>query len=318
MRFIGKRVLQLLAVLLAVTFLSFLMLSLLPGDIAVVKCAGQCTEEGLQQVREEFGLDRPIPVRYLDWLSDAVRGDLGNSLANNEPVADALRQRLPVTLQLVLLSQVIALGIAVPMGIIAAQKPNGLFDKVTTGLAFMWLAAPAYLVAAILVAVFAVGLKWLPATGSGPSFFDNPLKNLRHLLLPAISLALAETAVYSRILRTDLISTMQEDYIMMARAKGLPSGVILRRHALRPSTFSLITVIGLNLGRLVGGALVIEQIFAIAGVGTYLYTGIFKRDPIAVQGGVVVIAVAYVLVNFAVDMLYAVLDPRIRHARAIA
>jgi peptide/nickel transport system permease protein len=317
-RFIGKRIVALLGVLLAVTFLSFLMLSLLPGDIAVVKCAGQCDQAGLEAVRAEYGLDRPIPVRYVDWLGSALTGDLGKSLANNEPVADAIKQRLPVTLELVLLSQILALGLAIPTGILAAKKPNGGFDKASTGVAFLWLAAPAYLVAAILVAVFAVGLRWLPATGGGAGFFSDPVDNLRHMILPAISLALAETAVYSRILRTDLLTTMQEDYIMMARAKGLPSGTILRRHALRPSTFSLITVIGLNLGRLIGGALVIEQIFAIAGIGTYLYTGIFKRDPIAVQGGVVVIAVAYVLVNFAVDLLYAVLDPRIRHARAIA
>jgi peptide/nickel transport system permease protein len=168
-----------------------------------------------------------------------------------------------------------------------------------------------------LILVFAVKLGWFPAVGYVP-FTENPAENIKDLFLPALSLAVAELAVYMRLLRTDLISTLQEDYITMAKAKGISSRRVLLRHAFRPSSFSLVTVAGLNMGRLVGGAFVIEVIFALNGIGRYIYTAILSRDYIPVQGGVVVVAVAYVLINFCIDMLYAVIDPRIRHARAIA
>jgi peptide/nickel transport system permease protein len=167
-----------------------------------------------------------------------------------------------------------------------------------------------------LILIFAVNLGWFPSVGY-VKFTDNPVENLHDLFLPALALAVAEMAVYMRLLRTDLISTLQEDYITMAKAKGITSRRVLLRHAFRPSTFSLITVAGLNFGRLIGGAFIIEVIFALNGIGRYIVDGILGRDYIPVQGGVVIVAVAYVLINFAIDMLYAVIDPRIRHARAI-
>jgi len=317
MRFVRRKIVQLLLVLLAVTFLSFLMLNLLPGDTAQVICGLGGGQECVDQKTEELGLDKPLPVRYVNWLGDALTGDLGASARNQQPVWEAIKQRLPVTLELLFYSQFIALVVSIPVAIIAAQRAGGIFDRVSTSVAFALLSIPNFILAIVLILIFAVRLKWFPATGY-VDFMDNPAENLKDLFLPALTLAVAEMATYMRLLRTDLIATLQEDYITMAKAKGLSSRRILLRHAFRPSTFSLVTVVGLNFGRLIGGTFIVEVIFALNGLGKYTVDGIIGRDYIPVQGAVVVIAVGYVLINFAVDMFYAVIDPRIRHARAIA
>jgi peptide/nickel transport system permease protein len=317
MRFVRKKVLNLLMVLLAVTFLSFLMLNLLPGDPAQVVCGISCDQAGLDQTRAELGLNDPIPVRYVNWLKDTLTGDMGSSALNKQPVSEAIKERLPVTLELLVYSQFIALAVSVPMALVASQRAGGLFDRASTTLCFGLLSIPSFVVAIVLILVFAVKLGWFPAVGYVP-FTENPAENIHDLFLPSLSLAVAELAVYMRLLRTDLISTLQEDYITMAKAKGISSRRVLLRHAFRPSSFSLVTVAGLNMGRLIGGAFIIEVIFALNGIGRYIYTAILSRDYIPVQGAVVVVAVAYVLINFGIDMLYAVIDPRIRHARAIA
>jgi peptide/nickel transport system permease protein len=246
-----------------------------------------------------------------------VTGDLGESARNQQPVWEAITQRLPVTIELLLYSQFLALVVAVPMGLVAAQRAGGVFDRVSTSALFALLSVPNFMLALVLILIFAVRLQWFPAVGYTP-FTEDPLENLRSFFLPALTLAVAEMAVYMRLLRTDLIATLQEDYITMAKAKGMPSRRVLLRHAFRPSTFSLVTVIGLNFGRLIGGTLIVEVIFALNGLGKYTVDGILGQDYIPVQGAVVVIASGYVLINFAVDMFYAVLDPRIRHARALA
>jgi peptide/nickel transport system permease protein len=317
MRFVRKKLIQLVVVLLCVTFLSFLLISLLPGDPATKLCAGAGGQECVDQKRAELRLDDPIPVRYVRWLGDAVTGDLGSSARNQQPVWEALTQRVPVTIELLLYSQFMALVIAVPLGLLAAQRAGGILDRVSTTVLFGLLAVPSFMLALLLIYIFPVKLGWFQATGY-TDFTDNPLESLGSLFLPALSLAAAEMAVYMRLLRTDLIATLQEDYITMAKAKGMPPRRILLRHAFKPSSFSLITVIGLNFGRLIGGALIIEIIFGINGLGKYTVDSILGQDFIPVQGAVLVIAVGYVLINFAVDMLYAALDPRIRHARALA
>jgi peptide/nickel transport system permease protein len=317
MRFVRKKLVQLVLVILAVTFLSFFMLNLLPGNTAEVLCGLGGGQECVDQKTEELGLNDPLPVRYVQWLGNAVTGDLGTSARNQQPVWEAIQQRMPVTIELLIYSQVIALVVSVPMAIIAAQRSGGIFDRVSTSVAFALLSIPNFILAIVLILIFAVRLKIFPATGY-VDFMDNPAENLKDLFLPALTLAVAEMAVYLRLLRTDLIATLQEDYIMMAKAKGLSPRRIMLRHAFRPSTFSLVTVIGLNMGRLIGGTFIVEVIFALNGLGKYVVDGITGRDYIPVQGGIVVIAVGYVLINFAVDMFYAVLDPRIRHARALA
>ncbi len=314
MRFVRKKLVNLLIVLLSVTMLSFLMINLLPGDTADVICGPSCDEAAREQLREDLGLNKAIPVRYVEWLGGAITGDLGRSGRTQQPVMEAIRERLPVTLQLLVYSQVLALMLAIPAGIMAARRPGGWFDKTSTGTVFVLLGIPQFVMAPLLIYFFAVRWQIFPAIYKEPGGFFELLKNL---FLPAVSLAAAEMAVYLRLLRGDMIATLQEDYIMMAKAKGLSNSRILLRHAFRPSTFSLVTIVGLNMGRLIGGSLIVEVIFAIPGLGRYAVEGIFGRDYLAVQGAVVVIAVGYVLINFAVDMLYAVLDPRIRHARAV-
>jgi peptide/nickel transport system permease protein len=316
MRFVRKKLVQLLVVMLCVTFFSFLLLELLPGDTATTLCAGAGSEECIEQKTAEFHLDDPMPVRYVRWLGGVATGDFGSSARNAQPVSEALKQRLPVTIELLLYSQFLALIIAVPVGLIAAQRSGSLFDRGSTGVLFLFLAIPNFMLALVLILIFPVNLKLLNAVGY-TAFTENPLKSLGSLLLPAITLAAAEMATYMRLLRTDLIATMQEDYVTMAKAKGMSPRHILMRHAFKPSSFSLITVIGLNFGRLIGGTLLVEVIFSINGLGKYTVDGILGRDYIPVQGAIVVIALGYVLVNFAVDMIYAALDPRIRHARAL-
>jgi peptide/nickel transport system permease protein len=317
LRFVRRKLIQLVAVLLAVTFLSFLLLNLLPGDPAVKLCAGAGGQECVDQKRAELNLDDPIPVRYVRWLGDTLSGDLGSSARNQQPVWEALTQRLPVTIELLIYSQLLALVVAIPLGLLAAQRAGGIFDRVSTTVLFGLLSVPNFMLALVLILIFPVTLGWFQATGY-TAFSDDPLKSLGSLFLPALTLAVAEMAVYMRLLRTDLIATLQEDYITMAKAKGMPPHRVLLRHAFKPSSFSLVTVIGLNFGRLIGGTLIVEVIFGINGLGKYTVDGILGQDYIPVQGAVVVIAVGYVLINFAIDMLYAALDPRIRHARALA
>jgi peptide/nickel transport system permease protein len=326
--FVVKKLVQLLAVLVVVSFFSFVLLTLLPGDAVTVRCGVGCTEEQAQELRSELGLDQAIPVQYLKWLKlVVVDRDLQASTVDFQPVSEALGQRLPVTLELVLYAQIIALGVGIPTALVSARRPGGAVDRVATLFAAICISVPNYVFAFVFIAVFAVALDLFPTSGytSLENFLpdigaqlSNIWENLRSLFLPALCLALAEMAVYSRLLRNDLIATLQEDYVMMARAKGLSGSYILRRHALRPSTFSLITIAGINMGRLIGGTIIIEFIFNINGMGSYVANAIIKRDGPPLQGAVLIIATGYVLINFAVDMLYAGLDPRIRSARANA
>jgi peptide/nickel transport system permease protein len=324
---VAKKVLQLVFVLFAVSFLSFLLLDLLPGDAALAKCGLGCDESALEQVREDNNLNDPLPVQYFTWLGNVVSGDLGASQVDNQPVSEALSQRLPVTLELVVYAQFLALALAIPVGLLTAWRAGGAFDRISGIGAGLAISVPNYVWSFIFITVFAVGLGWFPPsnyTGLENLMPDvgaqatNLWENLRSLFLPAFSLALAEWAVYSRLLRNDLIATMQEDYITMARAKGLPARYIMRKHAFRPSTFSLVTIAGINMARLVGGTIIIESIFNVNGIGLYVATAIAKRDPYPLQGAVLVIATATVVINFGVDLLYAAIDPRIRHVRSNA
>lgn len=310
-----RRVPRLVGVLLAVSALTFLMTSLLPGDPAIEMLGtDNVTPERLAAAREELGLDEPLPVRYLDWLGDAVTGDLGRSFRTNQRVIDAVTERLPVTAEIAALAVAIALLVSVPLGAYTAYRANGLADKLATATTFGLLSIPSFMLALVLVYVFALQLGWLPTSGWTRLTAD-PLENLRTAVLPAVSLAVGEIAAYTRLLRTDMIATLQEDFVQMARAKGLPTLRVLARHALRPSTLSLVTVVGLNIGTLAGGALIIETIFALPGIGRLLVESIYQRDLLMVQGVVLVVATVYVVANFLVDVLYSVIDPRIRTDR---
>lgn len=306
-----SRVLRLVAVLLAVTAASFAMVSLLPGDIVTAVLGQNATEEQRAAAREELNLDAPLPVRYVQWLGDAVRGDLGVSYRTKQPVAEALGERVWVTLQLVVLSQLIALALAIPMAIFSALRPGSWLDRVLSSLQLAMLATPAYLVALGLMAIFAVKLGWFDTTGYTP-FREDPLANLKSLLLPSLALALEQVAVYARVLRTDLVNTFDQDFIWYARAKGNSTKRIVVQHALRPSSIGLVTITGVSIGRMIGGTVLVESIFALPGLGRFTIDAINNRDFMALQGAVVVLTVGFVLVNFVVDILHGVIDPRIR------
>ncbi|GAA0827343.1 ABC transporter permease [Streptosporangium amethystogenes subsp. fukuiense] len=307
------RLVRLLVVLLVVTFLSYVLLNLLPGDPTTQILGLSASEEARAQLRAELDLDQPLTVRYLGWLGGLVTGDMGTSYITSVPVAEALAERLPVTLELLVAAQLIALGLAVPVGVAAARRAGRTLDQVLTTLSFGLLSTPVFVLGVVLILVFAVKLQVLPATGWTPISLDLGW-NLTSVLLPAVTLGCGQMAVYARLLRTDLIATLQEDYITLARARGLSPRRILWRHALRPSAISLVTAVGLNLGALIGGTVIIETLFGLPGVGRLIVDSIFSRDYLTVQGGVVLISVGYVLVNFVVDLVYAAVDPRIRHA----
>ena len=319
MRFFIRRLLQLIPVLLIVSFLTFLLLNLLPGgttQIAVTVCPG-CTNEELDRVQRDLNLDDPIPVRYVSWLGDALQGDLGRSYINEVDVTQLLGERLPISLQLMLYAQIISLVIAIPLGVLAAYRANTRLDRTLSTSAFGLLSLPNFILGVLLVYFFALQLDWLPATNA-PAFSDDPGEHFKSMLLPSFTLALGLVAIYMRLLRTDMMATLQEDFIGVAKAKGMPTAHILFRHAFRPSSFSLLTVAGITVGNLIGGTLIVEQIYGLNGLGSLIVFGIFQRDFLVVQGAVVVICVAFVLINFVIDLLYGFLDPRIRHARALA
>ena len=313
--FLGRRLLYLLPVLLAVSLLTFLIAALLPGDLAYVMLGDQATPEKIAALHKLMGYDLPLWQRYLQWLGNVLMGDLGRSFRTGEVVLSTILERLPVSIELMLLAQVIAFGVSVPLAILCAVHRGGAIDRCLTGVAFGKLSMPGYLVAILLIYLFAVELNWLPATGYVP-FHEDPWGNLRSLLLPALTLGFGEYPVLMRVLRSDMIATLQEDFIAMAKAKGLRSARILFVHALKPSSLTLVTVAGITIGRLIGGALIVESIFALPGIGRLLIGSIYARDFIIMQGVVLFVAAAFVIVNFIVDMLYALLDPRIRHGRA--
>lgn len=307
------RLARLVAVVVAVTFLSYSMVSLLPGDVVLAVLGQNSTEADRVEARRELRLDDPLPVRYGNWVADAVSGDLGRSYRTGQPVSEAISQRIGLTIELVLLSQLIALAIAIPTAVFAALRPRSLIDKVLSGVQLALLATPSYLVAIVLMAVFAVKLGWFDTTGF-VRFTDDPLGNLKSLFLPSIALGLEQVAAYARVLRSDLVTTFDQDFIWYARAKGNSTSRIVLHHALRPSSIGLITLTGISIGRLIGGTVLVESIFALPGLGRYTIDAINNRDFIAVQGAVIVLTVGFVVVNFVVDALHSLLDPRIRRA----
>ncbi|MCA1526399.1 ABC transporter permease [Bradyrhizobium yuanmingense] len=315
LNFVARRLLAMLPVLLAVSLLTFLIASLLPGDLALVILGDQATPENVAALRRDMGLDQPLWWRYLSWLGHVVQGDLGRSFRTGQTVLQAVAERIPVSLQLMLMAEFIGLLIGVPVAIACAARAGGAFDRFMTGSAFAMLSMPSFLTAILLIYLFAVELRWLPATGYVP-FTETPLANLRFFVLPALTLALAEWPGIMRVLRSDMIATLQEDYIALAKAKGLKPSRILLVHALKPSSLTLVTVTGINIGRLLGGTLIVETIFALPGIGRLLVGAIYTRDLVILQGVVLLVACGFVIVNFIVDMLYAVLDPRIRHGHA--
>lgn len=299
-------------VILLVTLASVALLSLAPGSAAAVILGENATPEAIARLNAELGLDRPLWAQYLHWLGSAVTGDLGTSPLTHQPVLDSVLERLPVTLELAVLALLISLIVAVVLALISATWPDSPVDRALTAFSSVLLSVPAFIAGPLLVYVLSLQLGWFPVSGWYRIGTDGLAANLQGALLPALSIAFTEIAAFHRVLRADLISTLREDFVGAARAKGMSRGYVLLRHGLRPSSFSLVTLVGINLGRLIGGTVVVEVLFSLPGLGQLIVTSITARDVIAVQGIVVFVVVAYVVINMLVDLSYTWLDPRIR------
>lgn len=310
---VGRRLLTAVPVVWGVSFLSFAVLNLLPGDAAQALLGADATPAQVAALRAHLHLDQPFLARYWHWLAGALHGDLGASLGSGERNITILADRLPITFEVLLLALVVSLVIAVPVATLAARRPNGVFDRLALLLSVLGLSAAPYVLALVLILVFAVELGWFPALGWAP-LSAGLGSNLRTVTLPALALGLPIGCFYLRLLRADVVEQLHgEDYVVTAHAKGVRPTRVLVRHALPNALFGLITVVALNIGTLLGGTVIVEQIFGLPGIGQELFQAIQTRDFPVLEAIVVVFAVVVVLVGLVADLLYAALDPRIRH-----
>jgi peptide/nickel transport system permease protein len=313
--YIIRRILQGIVVVVIVTMTVFLCLNLLPGDPVIARQGtwSGATPEFVAQLRHDMGLDLPIPERYVLWSANALRGDLGVSYITQEPVGLLISQKLPATVELTVAAFVLALLLAVPAAILAATHQNTWIDWAVTGFVTVGMAVPGFWLGIMLMLLFAVELRWVPSVGYEP-LFSNPADNLKHLVLPALTLALIIAAPIMRFLRSSLLDVMRQEYVTVARAKGLGDSAVLLGHQLRNAVLPTLTFVGLQFGTLIGGAVIIEWVFSWPGMGWLTVDGVFKRDYSIVQGTVTTIALAFVALNLLIDLMYPYLDPRIRYS----
>ncbi len=308
---------RLLSVVFAVSAISFLMLNLLPGDPTLALLGPSAGDPRAKaELTKQLALGRPLPVRYVTWLGHAVRGDLGRSYFTHQTVSESMLERLPLTVELMAMALFIALVVAVPIALAAARSPGGWFDRVTSTGTLALLGLPPFMLGILLIYLFTLKIHAFPASGISPWFHvgTGVVATPRSILLPAVTLAAGQLAVFARVLRADLLTTLRSDFIMFARAKGLTDRQIMIRHALRPSVFSIMTLAALSIGGLVGGAVIVENMFALPGMGRLIVTSIYKRDYLIVQASVVMTAVTFVFMTIAVELLYVAVDPRLRAA----
>jgi peptide/nickel transport system permease protein len=310
-RYLGGRVIQLIVIIFFISIVAFLLVHLLPGDPTNAILGPNDTAQARAQLLQQLGLNKPLPQQYWVWIDNVFHGNLGFSFLTHQTVANAIGVAFPIDLELIIVSQILAFLVAIPLALVAALRPNRLFDRIATTSTYAMLAVPTFVIAVILVLVVAVKIHIFPATGFNP-LGQGIGPNLKSVLLPSISLAVGSVAIYYRLLRADMIATLQEDFITMARAKGLSTPYILIRHALRPSSFALLAGAGLSIGSLFTGAFVVEILFQLPGIGFQLIQAIDARDYLVVQGMALVAAIAYVVINFGVDILFTFLDPRVR------
>ncbi|MBI2490933.1 MAG: ABC transporter permease [Candidatus Rokubacteria bacterium] len=311
LKLVGRRLLATVPLLFLVSLVVFALVHALPGDPAVLFLGEEADPETLARFRTRLGFDRPLVVQYGEWLGRALRGDLGRSLRTNQPVTEAILQRLPVTLELMAAALAVSLAIALPMGVVSAVRRNSGFDLASTLFALVGFAMPTFWLGIILIYVFALLLRWLPPSGWVP-LTASPGDNLLALILPAFTLGTALAALVARQLRSSMLEVLRQDYVRTAQAKGLGQGQVVGKHALKNALISVVTVVGLQLGGLLGNTIITETLFALPGVGRLMIDSIFSRDFFVVQGVILFLAGGYVLSNLLVDILYSYLDPRIR------
>ncbi|MFE7243967.1 ABC transporter permease [Streptomyces sp. NPDC057580] len=300
------------AVLLLVTLAALTLPHLMPGSPAVAALGPTATPEQITAYEAKLGLDENVLAATWRWLGDALHGNLGHSLSTGVPVTTELADRIPVTLELFVAAQLVALCLALPVALLSAWRPGGPADRIATAGAFVWLAVPGFVLGLLLIWIAAVQLRILPATGWTP-FTEDPVENLRHLVLPALTLGLTEAAVFTRTLRGQLLDTLDQTYVAAARSRGMGTTRLLLRRALRPSSLPLVTLIGIGIGTSLGGSVLVETLFGVPGVGSLAAGSINARDFPVIQAVTVVSAAAVVAATLAVDLLYRKLDPRIAH-----
>jgi peptide/nickel transport system permease protein len=314
-RYLVRRLLLTIPVLLGVSILVFVMMRLIPGDVVdriLAGNVGAVTAERREEMRRLFGLDQPLHVQYIDWISHVARGDLGRSLLNGRPVLTDLMLRVPASLELATLSLLLALAIGVPLGVLSASQRYKWPDYIASFLALGGISIPNFWLGTMLVLVFSLGLRWLPSAGY-VAFTEDPMQNLRLMILPMIALGIAEAAVIMRMVRSTTLEVLRQDYVRTAEAKGLTGFRVMTHHVLTNTLIPVLTVVGLSIGYLLSGTIIIEEVFSIPGIGRFALMGIINRDYPVVQGAVLLIALIYVFVNLAIDLLYGVVDPRVRY-----
>ncbi|MBI4011667.1 MAG: ABC transporter permease [Candidatus Rokubacteria bacterium] len=304
-RYLLRRLLSAVVVLFAVALVCFLMLHLIPGDPARAAAGLNADESEVEAIRRQLGLDQPLPAQFATFLGNAVRGDLGRSIKSRKPIAMELAERLPPTIHLAVAAALISTTLGIVTGVLSAVRRQSLLDVVSTVLAIGGVSVPIYWLGLVLILVFAVQLQWFPTTG---------YESLRHLVLPAVTLGYYSTAVISRMTRSSMLEVLSMDYIRTARGKGLADRAVIQRHALKNAMIPTVTVVGLQLGALLSGAVITESVFAWPGIGKYAVDATLGRDYPVVQAVVLLMAVIFTTVNLLVDLLYAYLDPRIRYA----
>jgi len=309
--FLARRIAISTVTFLLITLIVFTGVRMIPGDPARVMAGTDADEAGLQEIREKYGLTDPIPVQYIRWLTLALQGDLGESIRTREPVVKTVATKLPITMQLAAFALVIAIGIAIPAGIFSATRRNTVWDLLANAVSLCGVSIPSFWLGIMLILFLSVRLHVLPASGFVP-FFDDPLGNLQRMIMPAFVLGTALAAVLMRQTRNSMIEVLSANYIRTAYSKGLAERVVVFRHALRNGLIPIVTILGLQMGTLMGGAVVTEQIFVVPGFGRLIVEAVFTRDYPLVQGVVLITASAYVLINLLVDVSYSLMNPRIR------
>jgi len=299
-----RRLLLLLPMLLGVSIVVFLVMHFIPGDPAQLAAGPDATEEDVAQIRQNYGLDQPLINQYVVYVKKIAHGDLGESFQTFTPVTQGIARTLPATIELTAAGMLLAVIIGVPLGIVAALRPRGFLDSALTTIAVFGISMPGFFLGLILMLIFSANLGWLPPTGRG---------GLSHLILPALTLGLPYVATFSRLARSTLMDVLKEDYIRTAYAKGVPGYKVVLKHALSNAAIPLVTVFGMDFGRLLGGAVIVETVFAWPGMGRFLIDAIMARDIYVVQGTVLVFAAVVVIVNLMVDLVYGILDPRVTY-----
>jgi len=311
--YIIRRLLLAVALIYVVTTMIFFLIHMVPGDaVLVILGEDYATPEKIATLRHQLGLDKPLHVQYISWLERLVHGDLGQSLINERPVAPDLMKRLPRTLELIIAAVIVSVLAGIPAGIYAATHRNRPGDLAASTAALIGLSAPVFVIGPLLILLLSLKLGWLPATGYA-AFSDDPWRHFQSLLQPTLTLASSMSAVTMRMTRSSLLEVLGQDYIRTARAKGLTEKLVLYKHAIKNSLIPVITVVGMQMGTLLGGSVIVEFIFNWPGISTYLLDGISQRDYPLVQGVVLLISTLFIMINLAVDLLYSYLDPRIKY-----